>query len=269
MGQDLVAHLSGQVDIEQTWKKDRDRLRCDLTIRTGTVRLFTPGAPRTSPVGRMTLTFWTNSFGQILDVRGAGVRSLDELIANFDLLAAGLIALVVPFPEKGVRPGDAWQVSHQLGPELNITLAQCTERVGTPSGPLLKIRLRSLIPMDLLVEPALRQLMDLRVRYHTEGDVLFDVSSGRVQSASGTIRVQMGFKVPLSGHPAQPSETPSPSPPREGNTEEGGETQGKGEGTPPEEGSSPDRREPSYPPPLTAPTFTLSLDARFELIQRP
>ncbi|MCS7225259.1 MAG: hypothetical protein NZ959_12030, partial [Armatimonadetes bacterium] len=244
-GHETVAHLAGQVELEQKWKKEGNRLRCDLTIRGGSLRMFQPPHSQTMTVGRSSLTFWTNQQGQILDVRGSGVRSLDELIANFDLLATGIVALLVPFPEKGIIPGDSWQGAHRLGPELTMLLLQCTDRTWTTMGPVLKLRIRSVVPMDLLVDPALRQLLDLKVRYEAEAEVTFQVLSARTQSASGTIKVQMGFKVP--------SFVINPPQSQEQNQRQG-PTESHQEGSPaPESQSQSETPSPSQPDPQNQP----------------
>ncbi|MFN3421390.1 MAG: hypothetical protein ACK40X_06695 [Armatimonadota bacterium] len=269
------AHFAATVEIEQKWQKSGNHLRCDLTIKGGTLRVFSSVGERTEKLGWTKITFLTTPTGEVVDLMGGGARSFDELVGNFDLMATALATLIVPFPKEGVKVGDAWQGAHQLGPTITLTTVQCVEQPTSlpPRLQPLKFRLRYLLPIDTLIDPTLRAQTNFTARYSAESEVLFSVAEGRTISASGTIKLEVGAKFPLpqliqqtepeQNRQDQPKEQ---TPEQEGSLQEGnqqqqqGQQQGQGEG---QQGN-----QPAISPttPTVTPYFQLKVDAKFDLL---
>ncbi len=245
-----VAHFAADADIEQRWQGEGNRLRCDITLKGGTLRVFSTLGEQRQKMERIPLIFVTTPFGEVVELRGGGARSLDELTANFDLLATALATLLVPFPQTGLRAGDAWKAVHRFGSTFTLTTVQCVEIVNpTPlRSPIVKLRLRYTLPMDALIDPSLRSQMNLTARYAAESEVLFGVAEGRTLSASGKINLEVGGRLP---QPPPVESEPKPDQP----LQEQSQPQQEAPNPPP----------PESPPPL-APSFQLRVDAKFELL---
>ncbi len=254
------AHFAATVDIEQRWRQEsNNRLRCEVTVKGGSLRVFSSVGEQQQKLGWVQLAFITTPNGEIVDVVGGGARSLEELVANFDLMATALATLIVPFPKEGIKIGDAWQGAHQLGHTITLTTVQCVEQPTTLPARLqpLKLRLRYFLPLDTLVAPMLRAQWNFTARYGAESEVLFSAAEGRTLSASGTIKLEVSGQVPtLSATPPQEPQPQQPPSPEQGhrNSEESSE-------------QSPTQPSPSPPTtPTVAPTFKLLVDARFDLV---
>lgn len=254
------AHFAATVEIEQKWQKSGDNLRCDLTVKGGTLRVFSSVGEQTQKIGWTQITFITTTTGEVIDLIGGGARSFDELVANFDLMATALATLVVPFPKGGVKVGDGWQGAHQLGPTITLTTIQLVEQPNTLPIHLqpIKIRLRYLLPIDALIDPLFRAQTNFTARYSAESEVIFSVTEGRTVSATGTIKLEVGGKVPT---PTTPNQETSPKQKQqpEGSSSERENEQGQ---------NQPQEQAPTTtPPPTVAPTFQLKVDAKFDLVQ--
>ncbi len=255
------AHFAATVDLEQRWRQESNRMRCDLTIKGGSLRVFSSVGEQRQKLGQTTITFLTTPNGEILDVIGGGARSIEELVANFDLMAAGLAALLVPFPKEGVRVGDAWQAAHQLGATITLATVQCVEQPTnlSPRQQPLKLRLRYLLPIDALIDPSLRAQWNFTARYSAESEVLFSVVEGRTLSASGTIKLEVSGRIPLSTtQPSQPSQPQGePATPEQESPQE----------SPNQPSQEPVEKAPEpSPTPSVVPAFRLLVDARFDLV---
>jgi len=254
------AHFAATVDIEQRWRQEgNNRLRCGVTVKEGALRVFSSVGEQQQKLGWVQLAFITTPNGEIVDVVGGGARSLEELVANFDLMATALATLIVPFPKEGIKIGDAWQGAHQLGQTITLTTVQCVEQPTTLPArhQPLKLRLRYLLPLDTLVSTMLRAQWNFTARYSAESEVLFSAVEGRTLSASGTIKLEVSGQVPTL--PATPPQEPQPQQPPS-------PEQGYGNS---EDSSEQSPTQPSPPPPTTptiAPTFKLLVDARFDLV---
>ncbi len=258
------AHFAATIEIEQKWQKAGDQLKCDLTIKGGTLRVFSSLGEQTQKLGWTQVTFVTTPTGEVVDLMGGGARSFDELVANFDLMATALATLIVPFPKEGVKVGDAWQGAHQLGPTITLTTVQCVEQptnFPTRLQPL-KVRLRYLLPIDALVDPMLRSQMNFTARYTAESEVVFSVAEGRTLSASGTIKLEVSGKLPM---PVQPQQ-PEPEQTQQNQQEKPSSEQSEGN---PQEQSQEGQQQPtpSPAPSTVTPSFQLKVDARFDLVQ--
>lgn len=257
------AHFGATAEIEQKWQKIGSQLRCDLTVKDGTLRIFSTAGEQVRKIGWIQVTFLTTPTGEIVDLMGGGARSLDELTANLDLVATALATLVVPFPREGVKVGDAWQGAHRLGPTITLTTVQLIDQPSSLPARLqpVKVCIRYLLPIDAFVDPILRTQMNFAARYSSESEVIFSIAEGRAISASGTIKLEAGFKMPI------------PSTYQGGSPEQ--EEQARQEGSNPEEDSQKQEQnqlEGQAAPPLstpapTTPTFQLRLEAKFDLIQ--
>ncbi len=255
------AHFAATVEIEQKWQKSGDNLRCDLTVKGGTLRVFSSVGEQTQKIGWTQITFITTPTGEVIDLIGGGARSFDELVANFDLMATALATLVVPFPKGSVKVGDAWQGAHQLGPTITLTTVQLVEQPSTLPIRLqpLKIRLRYLLPIDALIDPVFRTQTNFTARYSAESEVIFSVTEGRTISATGTIKLEVSGKVPMPPAPAQENESEQNQQSQpEGLSSERESEQGK---------SQPQEQTPTTTSPTVAPAFQLKVDAKFDLIQ--
>lgn len=260
------AHFAATVEIEQKWQKSGENLRCDLTVKGGTLRVFSSVGEQTQKIGWTQITFITTPTGEVIDLIGGGARSFDELVANFDLMATALATLVIPFPKGGVKVGDAWQGAHQLGPTITLTTVQFVEQPSTLPIRLqpLKIRLRYLLPIDALIDPLFRAQTNFTARYSAESEVIFSVTEGRTISATGTIKLEVGGKMPMPSAPAQESlpEQKQQSQP------EGSNSEGESEQRQDKQGQSqPQEQTPTTPSPTVAPVFQLKVDAKFDLVQ--
>jgi hypothetical protein len=257
------AHLAATVEIEQKWQKTGDQLKCDLTIKGGTLRVFSAVGEQIQKLGWAQLTFVTTPTGEVVDLMGGGARSFDELVANFDLMATALATLIVPFPKEGVKVGDAWQGAHQLGPTITLTTVQCVEQPASLPTRLqpLKFRLRYLLPIDALIDPTLRAQTNFTARYNAESEILFSVAEGRTISASGTIKLEVSTKFPLQ----QPNQQTEPeqsqqNQPNEQNSDQEREQQGQNRERKQDQSST-------SPTTLTVtPSFQLKVDAKFDLV---
>lgn len=251
-----VAHFAANADIEHRWQGEGNRLRCNITLKGGTLRVFSSVGEQTQKLGRIPLIFVTTPFGEVVELRGGGARSLDELTANFDLLATALATLLVPFPQTGVRAGDAWQSAHRFGATVALTTVQCVEITNPlPSrSPVVKLRLRYTLPMNALIDPSLRSQMNFTARYAAESEVMFSMAEGRTLSASGNIKLEVGGRLLQSPPAESKSEKEQPSqeqePPQQPQQEE------------------PPSNAPSQgpPPSLPTPSFQIRVDAKFELL---
>jgi len=199
------AHFAATVDIEQRWQSFGERLGCALTVKGGTLRIFSSAGEQTQKLGRFTSLFVTTPFGELVEVRGSRAQSLDELAAEWDLLATALASLLIPFPPSGVRIGEAWQATHRLGEAVALTTVQCIEAL--PAQSAVKLRLRYTLPLDTFIDPQVRTLWRLTARYAAESDALFSVAEGRTLSASGSIRLEASWQLPNSRH--HPSNLPT------------------------------------------------------------
>ena len=259
------AHFAATVEIEQKWQKSGDNFRCDLTVKGGTLRVFSSVGEQTQKIGWTQITFITTPTGEVVDLIGGGARSFDELVANFDLMATALATLIIPFPKGGVKVGDAWQGAHQLGPTVTLTTVQLVEQPSTLPIRLqpLKIRLRYLLPIDALIDPVFRAQTNFTARYSAESEVIFSVTEGRTISATGTIKLEVSGKVPMPPAPAQETtpEQKQQSQPEGSNSERESE-QGQGE----QGQSQPQEQTPTTPSPTVAPAFQLKVDAKFYLV---
>ena len=260
------AHFAATVEIEQKWQKSGDNFSCDLTVKGGTLRVFSSVGEQTQKIGWTQITFITTPTGEVVDLIGGGARSFDELVANFDLMATALATLIIPFPKGGVKVGDAWQGAHQLGPTVTLTTVQLVEQPSTLPIRLqpLKIRLRYLLPIDALIDPVFRAQTNFTARYSAESEVIFSVTEGRTISATGTIKLEVSGKVPMPPAPAQETtpEQKQQSQPEGSNSERESE-QGQGE----QGQSQPQEQTPTTPSPTVAPAFQLKVDAKFDLVQ--
>ena len=248
------AHFAATVDIEQRWQSLGERLGCALTVKGGTLRLFSPAGEQTQKLGRITLLFVTTPFGELTEVRSGRAQSLEELTTEWDLLATALASLLVPFPTSGVRVGDAWQGSHRLGDQLALATVQCVEAV--PQQSAVKLRLRYTLPLDTFVDPQVRALWRLTARYAAESEVLFSVAEGRTLRASGNIRLESSWQLPNpppSTHP--PSQQPAHPTPSDPSSQPDSSPNAPSEGGV----SSPSASLPSF-------AFQLRVDARFDLL---
>lgn len=254
------AHFGATVEIEQKWQKRGDKLRCDLTIKGGKLRVFSSIGEQTQKLGWVQLTFVTTPTGEIVELMGGGVRSFDELLANFDLMATALAALVVPFPKEGIKVGDAWQGVHQLGATITLATVQCLEQPANLSPRLqpIKLRLRYLLPIDALVEPTLRSQWNFTARYSAESEVVFSVAEGRTISASGTIKLEVGTKIPSP----QPSQDLSP---KQGQSQSE-ESEQSEEGRQNQQQNQQSQQQPPSPQ-MPTPSFQLKVEAKFDVIK--
>jgi len=254
------AHFAATVEIEQKWQKSGDNLRCDFTVKGGTLRVFSSVGEQTQKIGWTQITFITTPTGEVIDLIGGGARSFDELVANFDLMATALATLVVPFPRGGVKVGDAWQGAHQLGPTITLTTVQLVEQPSTLPIHLqpIKIRLRYLLPIDALIDPLFRAQTNFTARYSAESEVIFSVTEGRTVSATGTIKLEVSGKVPMPPTPNQETSPEQKQQPEGSSSEQEGE---QGQSQPQEQAPT------TTPSPTVAPTFQLKVDAKFDLIQ--
>lgn len=193
------SHFSAEVKIGQRWRRAGHKLATTLTIKGGTLRVFSPLGERRWKLGRTELTLMTTPFGEVLSVQGGGGRSLEELTANMDLLATALATLVVPFPEGGVKVGTAWQAHHRFETSVGVATIHCLE--ANPPTPLrpptLRLQLRYTLPMDFFIPPSLRPMMDFTARYTADSEVLFDLIEGHTLSASGTIQLVVKSRISL------------------------------------------------------------------------
>lgn len=252
-----LAHFTATVDIEQRWQTVGGRLGCTLTVKGGTLRFFSAVGEQTQRLGRTSLLFVTTPLGELLEVRGSGAQSMEELTAELDLLATALASLLVPFPSSGVRIGEAWQAAHRFGDQIALTTVQCVEVM--PPQSAVRLRLRYTLPLDTLVDPQVRTLWRLTARYAAESELLFGVAEGRTLSASGSIRLEASWQLPNTPSPQTerpPQQTESPSQP-----EQPPEASSSGSGA----SSSPEPSSSSTPPPSTPLSFQLRVDARFDL----
>jgi hypothetical protein len=253
------AHFAATVDIEQRWQSFGERLGCALTVKGGTLRIFSSAGEQTQKLGRFTSLFVTTPFGELVEVRGSRAQSLDELTAEWDLLATALASLLIPFPPSGVRIGEAWQATHRLGEAVALTTVQCIEAL--PAQSAVKLRLRYTLPLDTFIDPQVRTLWRLTARYAAESDALFSVAEGRTLSASGSIRLEASWQLPNSPPPSQqPSDQPD-QPPQSDQLPQSDQSPNS-----PSEGNAPSS--PSSSPSSSAPPFTfrLQVDARFDLL---
>jgi hypothetical protein len=260
------AHFAATVEIEQKWQKSGENLRCDLTVKGGTLRVFSSVGEQTQKIGWTQITFITTPTGEVIDLIGGGARSFDELVANFDLMATALATLIIPFPKGGVKVGDAWQGAHQLGPTVTLTTVQFVEQPSTLPIRLqpLKIRLRYLLPIDALIDPLFRAQTNFTARYSAESEVIFSVTEGRTISATGTIKLEVGGKVPMPSAPTQET-TPEQ---KQQSQPEGSNSEGESEQRQDKQGlSQPQEQTPTTPSPTVAPVFQLKVDAKFDLVQ--
>lgn len=266
-----IAHFTANVDIEQRWKGEGKRLRCNITLKGGTLRVFSQVGEQSQKLGSTTLTFVTTPNGEVLELTGGGARSLEELTANFDLLATALAALLVPFPETGVKAGDAWQTPHRFGTTIAMTTVQCVD-IPTPSAfrpQTIKMRLRYTLPIDLLIDPTLKAQMDFTARYTAESEVLFSPVEGRTLSASGSIKLEVGGRIPPPTLPTEkPPNTEGGQPPSQEQIQQGQPSEGQSQQEQPKQEQPKQEQQPqSQPsPPLPSFSFRLSVDAKFELV---
>ncbi|MCS7191517.1 MAG: hypothetical protein NZ937_00835 [Armatimonadetes bacterium] len=255
------AQLGAAIEIEQKWQKLGDKLKCDLTIKGGKLRVFSSVGEQIQKLGWVQLTFVTTPTGEILDIMGGGARSLDELVANFDLMAIALAALVVPFPKEGVQIGDAWQGVHQLGATITLATVQCVEQPANlpPRLQPIKLRLRYLLPIDALVDPTLRSQWNFTARYSAESEVVFSIAEGRTISASGSIKLEVGTKIPVTQTNQDANSKQEQSQNEEGEQgEEGQQNQQQAQ----------QQNQSQQPPPSTqmpAPSFQMKVEAKFDL----
>ncbi len=252
------AHFAATVEIEQRWQKFGDKLRCELKLKGGTLRVFSSVGEQIQKLGWVQLNFVTTNTGEIVDLIGGGSRSFDELVANFDLMATALASLVVPFPKEGLQIGDAWQGVHQMGSTITLAIVQCLEQPSNflPKLQPIKLRLRYLLPIDALVDPSLRSQWNFTARYSAESEVVFSVAEGRTISASGTIRLEVGTKIPIPQTNQEKSEQKQSQP-------ENGQSGEKQQSQYQEQQSS---QQPTSPQ-MTTPSFHLKVDAKFDLIK--
>jgi len=258
------AHFAATVEIEQKWQKSGDNLRCDLTVKGGTLRVFSSVGEQTQKIGWTQINFITTPTGEVIDLTGGGARSFDELVANFDLMATALATLIVPFPKGNVKVGDAWHGAHQLGPTITLTTVQLVEQPSTLPIHLqpIKIRLRYLLPIDALIDPLFRAQTNFAARYSAESEVIFSVTEGRTISATGTIKLEVGGKVPMPPTPNQET-SPEQKQQPEGSNSERESKQGQGE----QGQGQPQEQTPTTPSLTVAPAFQLKVDAKFDLVQ--
>ena len=260
------AHFGATVEIEQKWQKSGNNLRCDLTVKGGTLRVFSSVGEQVHKLGWTQLTLITSPTGEVVDLMGSGARSFDELVANFDLMAAALASLVVPFPKEGVRIGDAWQGVHQLGPSITLTTVHFIEQPTSLPAYLqpLKLRLRYLLPIDSLVDPMMRTQANFSARYTAESEVLFSATEGQTVSASGTIKLEVGMRVPmqLQNQGALPEQKQQDQPENSGERQDG---EGQGEQTQRQEQNRQQTGE-TQKPEISA-SFHLKVDAKFDLVR--
>ncbi|GBC97581.1 hypothetical protein HRbin17_00068 [bacterium HR17] len=252
-----TAHFAATVDIEQRWRVAGDRLGCDLTVRGGTLRVFSSSGEQIQRLGYLTLTFITTPLGQLVDVQGNRARSVDELTAELDLLATALASLLVPFPPNGVQVGDAWQATHRLGAQPALATVQCVDF--EPQRNAIKLRLRYTLPMDTLIDPRLRAQWQFNARYSAESDILFSVTEARVLSAAGTMRLEATWQLPMAAvSPPEPTQETAPTPDSAAPNEPGQNHPSE----PSNEGTAPPAPSPSMPPF----TFRMRVDAKFDLL---
>lgn len=260
------AHFGATVEIEQKWQKVGYNLKCDLTVKGGTLRVFSSVGEQTYKLGWTRLTLITSPTGEVVELMGGGARSFDELVANFDLMAAALASLVVPFPKEGVKIGEAWQGAHQLGSSITLTTVHLIEQPTSLPAYLqpLKLRLRYLLPIDSLVDPMMRAQTNFSARYTAESEVLFSATEGRTISASGTIKLEVGMKVPMqlqnqgTSHEQKQQDQP----------ENSGEQQSS-EGQEEQSGQQEQNRQQTgeaKKPEISA-SFQLKVDAKFDLVR--
>lgn len=261
------AQFAATVEIEQKWQKFGDKLKCDLTVKGGTLRVFSSFGEQTNKLGWVQLTFVTTPTGEIVDILGGGARSLDELIANFDLMATALAALIVPFPKEGMQIGDAWQGVHQLGTTITLATVQYIEQPTTLSLRLqpVKLRLRYLLPIDALVDPLLRSQWNFTARYSAESEVVFSVTEGRTISASGTIKLEVGTKIPTLQPSQETGKNQEQGQPQSEQSEEGQQSQQQEQKQ--QEQSRQNQRQPSQQ--IFASSFQLKVEAKFDLVKVP
>lgn len=265
------AHFAANMEIEQKWQKSGNHLRCDLTIKGGTLRVFSSVGERTEKLGWTKITFLTTPTGEIVDLMGGGARSFDELVGNFDLMATALATLIVPFPKEGLKVGDAWQGAHQLGPTITLTTVQCVEQPTSLPSPLqpLKFRLRYLLPIDTLIDPTFRAQTNFMARYSAESEVLFSVAEGKTVSASGTIKLEVGAKFPLPQTLQQTEldqDQPNDRNPEQGRSQQEGNQQQQGQQQGQSEGQQGNQPATSPTTPTVTPYFHLKVDAKFDLV---
>lgn len=255
-----TAHFAATVDIEQRWHGVNEQLLTGtLTVRGGTLRVFSAVGEQVQQVGSLTLTLSATPLGELVEVRG-GARSLEELTAELDLLATALSSLLVPFPAAGVRVGDAWQAAHRLGAQPALVTVQCVD--AEPYRSVLKLRLRSTLPLDFLVDPQLRAIWQFTARYQTESEVLFSVAEGRTLSATGTVRLEASWRIPLvlpSEPPAQGAAAPETAPPS-------GEPPSNQQGASAPPSTPAEGQNPSPPSAPSAVPCQLRVDAKFDLL---
>ncbi|MCX7643311.1 MAG: hypothetical protein N2116_05855 [Armatimonadetes bacterium] len=259
------AHFAATVEIEQEWQKSGNQLRCDLTVKGGTLRVFSSVGERTEKLGTTKITFFTTPTGEIVDLMGGGARSFDELVGNFDLMATALATLIVPFPKGGVKVGDAWQGAHQLGPTITLTTVQCVEQPTSLPHRLqpLKLRLRYLFPIDALIDPSLRAQTNFTARYNAESEVVFSVAEGRTISASGTIRLEVSAKLPLH----QPNQQSKPEQGQQSQPDEQNSGQHESKQQEQQEQSEGQGQPASSTTTTTiTPSLQLKVDAKFDLV---
>ncbi len=257
------AHFAATVEIEQKWQKSGDNLRCDLTVKGGTLRVFSSVGEQTQKIGWTQINFITTPTGEVIDLIGGGARSFDELVANFDLMATALAALVVPFPKGGVKVGDAWQGAHQLGPTITLTTVQLVEQPSTLPIRLqpLKVRLRYLLPIDALIDPLFRAQTNFTARYSAESEVIFSVTEGKTISASGAIKLEVSGKVPT---PTPAQET---TPEQEQQKQPEGSNSGQSSEQKQEQNQSQEQTPSTKMTSTSALSFQLKVDAKFDLVQ--
>ncbi|MCS7263226.1 MAG: hypothetical protein NZ805_00165 [Armatimonadetes bacterium] len=255
------AQFGATIEIEQKWQKMGDKLKCDLTIKGGKLRVFSSVGERIQKLGWVQLTFITTPTGEILDIMGGGARSIDELVANFDLMATALAALVLPFPKEGVQIGDAWQGVHQLGATVTLATVQCVEQPANlpPRLQPIKLRLRYLLPIDALVDPTLRSQWNFTARYSAESEVMFSITEGRTISASGTIKLEVGTKIPVPKLSQDVNPNQEQSQPEGEQREEGQQSQQQGQ-----QSQGQNQQPPSTPTPT--PSFQLKVEAKFDIV---
>ncbi|MCS7187234.1 MAG: hypothetical protein N3B10_03125 [Armatimonadetes bacterium] len=264
------AHFAATVEIEQKWQRSGNRLRCDLTVKGGTLRVFSSAGERTEKLGWTRVTFLTTPNGEIVDLMGGGARSFDELVGNFDLMATAMATLILPFPKEGLKIGDAWQGAHQLGPTITLTTVQCVEQPTSlpPRFQPLKFRLRYLLPIDALIDPAFRAQTNFTARYSAESEVLFSVAEGRTISASGTIRLEVGTKLPIPQQLTQQTEPEqsNQNQPNGQNAGQGREQQEINQNQSEQQQGQNKEQQQNQTTTTVTPSLQLKVDAKFDLL---
>ncbi len=258
------AHFAATVEIEQKWQKFGDKLKCDLTVKGGTLRVFSSVGEQNNKLGWVQIAFLMTPTGEIVDIVGGGSRSFDEIVANFDLMATAFAALIVPFPKEGFQIGDAWQGVHQLGATITLATVHCFDQPTNfpPRLQPIKLRLRYLLPIDALIDPILRLQWNLTARYSAESEVVFSVNEGRTISASGTIKLEVGTKIPTP----QPSREMGSKQGQEQSQPEGRQDEEEQQEQKQQEQSQRQNQQPNSPQNLAL-SFQLKVDAKFDLIK--